>query len=157
MNISSNSWHFRLYAFNKKLLERFRGNTYWYEDVPKRVNLCPYMRTILIWEPMLYLFYSLTYFILLGTFLLMPLTMVGTTDGTWLVSVIFFFLMIGAAGAGFIYGMTRVGSFVSAKRKEAREAREAAGIVEQPNGFFKVLKAYWRSFHDKTCFALDVK
>lgn len=158
MNISATSWHFRLYTFNKRLLERFRGNRYWLdEESPTRINLCPYMRTILIWGPMVYLFHAFMYLSLFVAFIWVPMQMISTTDIGWLSMVVVFFLGIGLAMAALIYGFILLGSHTSKKFKERREQREAAGIVEEEIGFIRALKAYWKGFHDKTCFALEVK
>jgi hypothetical protein len=47
ITIFRNSWHFKLYRFYQR---RF-NNDYNY---PNYVNLCPYMRTLLLWLPLQY-------------------------------------------------------------------------------------------------------
>lgn len=47
ITIFRNSWHFKLYHFYHK---RFNRDY----EYPSQVNLCPYMRTILLWLPFNY-------------------------------------------------------------------------------------------------------
>ncbi len=156
MIISSKSWHYKLFLFNYQLLERFKGRSYWYESEPNRINLCPYMRTILIWGPMLYLFYGLLWFLMGLTFLYIPFLMIGVSDTGWLGSVILSLVITAGIIGGLIAGLTYTSMFVGKKIKEIKEEYEIRN-ADKPNGFFKILAAYWKSFHDKTCFTMDVK
>lgn len=47
ITIFRNSWHYKLYSFYQR---RFNND----HDYPSQVNLCPYMRTILLWIPLQY-------------------------------------------------------------------------------------------------------
>src|SRR4051812_48775039 len=49
MVISKDSWHYQMYKWNRGVV-----------DVPlkSQINLCPYVRTVLIWTPLLWLLFA---------------------------------------------------------------------------------------------------
>lgn len=162
MNIRSTDWHYRLYLFNHRLCQKFRGNTWWYEHEPSRINLCPYMRTILIWGPLLWFIHACLYVALGYAFIYLPLSVVGMSDMGWLVGALGRVAVTGLLFAVVAYGLIRVLSYFGEKRKKAKQERLElieSGVLPPPksSSFWKMVKEYWESFHSKTCFALKVE
>jgi len=156
MYISQNSWHFQLYKFTKMIVERFKGNSYWDSvSTSKAINLCPYMRTILIWGPLVITFYALMYAFGIYVLLYLPITM---TNGAAILNTgafILFCAIIGGTMLGIFLLSTHLTIGFTEKRRERREQMEAQGI--KPSGFFVILKEYLKSLKSKTCVQLEVR
>ena len=155
MYISQNSWHFQLYKFTKTVVERFKGNPYWDNVSVSKVNLCPYMRTILIWGPLVVSFYSFLYAFGLYVLVYLPITM---TNGAAIMNTglfIFVCALIAVALIGSIAFITNMTVGLVDKQRAKREEMEELGI--KPSGFFAILMEYLKSLKSKTCVQLEVQ
>ena len=156
MYISQNSWHFQLYKFTKIVVERFRGNPYWDSvSTSRAINLCPYMRTILIWGPIVLGLYALMYAFAFYVLLYLPITM---TNGAALAGTgifILFCAVCGGAMLGMFMLITKLTVGITDKRREHLERLEAQGI--KPSGFFVIFKEYLKSLKSKTCVQLEIQ
>lgn len=157
MHISVNSWHYQIYVFMHRICLKFVGDDYWYEAPhSKKVNLCPYMRTILIWGPLVILFHLAWLLLALTVFVWIPLSVSGVAAYSWTLGVFFvglsFLTVISIIS---FLGLKFLGDRSQRKRKE-RQIRKLNGESE-PITFWSSLREYLKSVKSKTCIQLEIK
>lgn len=150
MNISKTSWHYKLFRLNyilkASLFNKSYDDWYWQDFSNRPVNLCHYMRTILVWLPLKLLTYVGFYAILLwlifefgvktygGGFLLMLMAIAGLA-------------VIG--GAFFVFFLLE--GFL---KKQAQKVREEK---EDHKKFTSLLFEWYRAAKEKVCPIMEVK
>lgn len=152
MKISTTSWHYKLYVFNTQLVEAWKGNSY-FHTCPSdgNVGLCPYMRMIMIWGPLVLLTYTIPIGMTIAALVLFPMKAAGVIGILYLI--------------GWIVGLIAVMFLMAwlSSRKEQREldkAERTKGVsmpdVEPKTTFWSVLKEYIIAAKTKVCPVLEV-
>lgn len=138
--IDRNSWHWKIYAFNSQLVHAWLGKDFYYEYPKQRegekIGLCPYMRMIILWGPLVMLTYLAPLAAFYGALIYFPYS---ANAGLGLLALFGTLLAI----SGVIWLL----AWLAVKREEEtweqREAREEARerrLKENP-GF---LRLFWR-------------
>ena len=144
MNISRNSWHFKVYLQCRKWTE------YWINGTPedcvrvgKVVGLCSYMRTILLWGPLAVLSNLVTFFVIYMVLFYFPFTMDGVAGIFWL----------------WVAGLVIASAcFVGIMIRELihKDDEKTSEDDEKPAGFMSLSKEYLIAMKTKVCPLLNV-
>ena len=149
MKINRDSWHFKAYEFSEFLMasiinEKYRGTQHF-------VNLCPYVRSILIWLPLRALVYLCPLVALFYSFVYLPFFYVGVGSG----GLTLYGILIGAlllSAVGILVGWIIYLSIT--KITEYNKNKPSPKKSEDP-GFIKLATKQWSSTHDKICPTLE--
>ena len=137
MEVVRSSWHFRVYR---------AWRLYWHGCEPRgTVNLCPYMRAVLLWAPLTILLLpfivpiarAVTIGVLIGAPLLIPY---GTV--AWLVAA--------------IYVMSILGGLIMLLLTLLLKGGATVVVVSSGTSFWKLLRARGAALHDRVCPELRV-
>lgn len=150
MKISKDSWHCRVYR---------RWYTAKYHHAPNDYsNLCPYMRTVLIWAPLRALFgnmfrirrTALGYFTVPTLLLALPQPLgylsYGLKEALWMI----YFSLALAALAVFICSALFFLENSEFSERVARLSERAQDKIADTS-FFSLIHQYLRSAHDRVC------
>jgi hypothetical protein len=177
ITVNKNSWHFKLYRwwydakFGKERVwddyiepikpliemtnEEYRrymltpAPFHWVSKVPRNTNLCPYMRAVMFWAPLRFLFIN-------GKVKKVPMPAILAVATFLAINIFLFFahmkvfvdmwkgLVLGSIVLGLIYAMV-IG--IEKWRKKPVRYKEP----KQGNSFVKLLKDYSQSKHDQIC------
>lgn len=149
MNISSNTWHYRVFEWALK--EKYGYVPYQIEE--GGYNLCPYVRKVLIWAPLRFLF-ATSYERLVASVLGLVLAITGLVyklagmKGLRVEAGIFFLIFGVIAIVAALFGA--IWSF--AKLKEYLRKRQIkVGVPEVVVSFSEILWNYIKSAHEGVC------
>lgn len=156
MQISRDSWHFRLYVFMSQWNAAWQGKSD-YLDHPKmgrsaNIGLCPYMRMILIWGPLSILSNLVPIAAVIVAIVLFPAGMNGLAGVGWLV-----FWAVTLVGSGLALG--KLADWREARYEQNRKSqllRQDPDYVE-PDSFWKLVKEFAVATKTKICPVLEVK
>ena len=145
--IDINSWHWKVYCFNSQLCAAWRGNED-FNEYPyhgRLLGLCPYMRMIFLWGPLVALTYLLPIGAIATAFYFLPTSAGGTGGVLWLVGVI---LSFAAFVAAIVWAL--------GKQKEIRERRPAPYLRKERDEpttvtFRSMLFDWLKSMKSKVC------
>lgn len=149
--IDPDSWHYSLFGACKRMVEAFSGNDYWYEQpTSTKVDLCSYMRTIMIWAPLTSIAYLAFYGWLIYVAVVFPMSVAGGWSYLWLL------ICISAIAGGIALILGAI--FAVEKTKDAIKAKkENAPPVEKKGPTFKeLLIQYYQAVKYKICPILEV-
>ena len=151
INLTTNSWHLRLFlSTHYNLYSLFHSSDYQYEP-PKQTNLCQYLRTLLVWFPLMILANVLPY----GTVLFAmfyPMYMYGASN----------YLLTAAIVVGLIIGIFTAIALVVwfATRKFLRSAIGGAAHsiyhVVYGDSFFGLMCRWIRDRHQRICSLITI-
>lgn len=157
MKLDTTSWHWKVFAWQ---YEQQHCYPFPLDDVDKRsVNLCPYMRRVLIWATIWFLFsppgiyYTAATLLLAGTGVNYHfhgwhgLSIEGQVLGA------FACVCLGAF-ALFLTGAVIKSSYK--KWKDIQRAKRGYYIPPKPDGFFKLLGQWFKARHDSICPAIEI-
>lgn len=144
MKVSRRQWHFRVYSWTRKRLDNFsnrRNEMRRFDPSVDQVNLCPYMRTLLLYLPLLIVIHLGVFAWLIYTLIWLPAQWLPllTIHPLWIILkflglVALCGATIGAVGAG---GAWSVGKCIEQNKQHA--------------GFCYLVAQYYKSIHDHFC------
>lgn len=164
MTVDRNSWHARIYLW-------WYSNKYDYRDAAKASsNLCPYMRAVMFWAPLRFLFWGwailfhvgdkairLCYFTWPLFLYSLPVTLgYASYRAKIILLIIYGDTVLGALSLGVIIGsvylcqLFKVGDRLDAKLQPAVRRR-------QLSSFFSLIQSYLRTFHDGVCPEVELR
>lgn len=158
MNVSSSSWHAKLFRFHQKM-------KYGYETGVTYTNLCPYMRTVLFYWWLRWLFLS-GRISFKGYSLRVPIfvwaVVAGYAPGTAGMFSYHLKVVLHAFEAAIAFGTLVIGLFMFANRNGAMD--DAANVAvdkiddgfEKVSGFVALLLGYLRTFHTAICPSIKI-
>jgi len=140
MKISINSWHGHIYKWWWKMLNTGK-------PLPQTVSLCPYVRTVLLWAPIifvLHLFTARKYGPTYGAVF---------TIGGWLILI----AKYGKAGYIALPLALILGIFYLAERgSKSREKTKQIPPPKPPSIFRLLVAAYWQAVHTRVCPIIEI-
>lgn len=150
MKINRNSWHFKLYEFNLQLIAAWRGHDWYFEVKGKdTIGLCPYVRTIILWGPLIMATYVLTLYIVTLPFVFFPIAMgTGLGGSIAVIGTIFLFILT-------LFLLDKYIGYRN-KKKDDEEIPDWQS-EEKDKTFGTVFWEYIKSFKTKICPVLEVK
>lgn len=150
MKINPQSWHYKLYAFNAQLVAAwFHKDNYHYEATDdKNVGLCPYMRMILLWGPIVMLTYTVPLGALGASFVWLPVIATSGMAYLWMGAM-------AAVVAATIWSAARPINYEKERVKSAERKRRREYAEENP-GFMRILWNYVLTAKTKVCPILEV-
>ena len=161
MVIHTDQWHFRLYLWSRQLLLQFRGRRELFDELRVRhfgVNLCPYMRTLVVWMPIVVMLHLAVFGWIAYVYVVMPLRLFGAMAVGIILAKTIAAMIAGVVFGSILIGLVKLYSLFMDWRADYRAAHPAAEAAHpQRFGFFKLLGAYLRAAHDKVCPHIEVK
>ena len=149
--IEPDSWHYKLFTLGKQITEAFIGNEYWYDQPSSKtkVDLCSYMRTIMIWGPLCTLAHILFYAFILFVTVWFPISVAGGLSYLWM-------LIILVCVAGAIAGIA--GFFWTADKATAAYKSYKLGRPEPTGPTFRgLIREYYWAVKQRICPILEVE
>lgn len=149
LNVSNDSWHMKVYRW-------------WYyqaQETPftgKSINLCPYMRAVLLWTPLWCIFGDqfrifgiTTNWVTVPAFLFTIAKLAGyvSFDLKLIMSVFFSAVLVTAVLIFFIEQWKKV-----SRRNRIFRCAE----IKQPSPFVELTKAWFKSAHDNVCPIINI-
>jgi hypothetical protein len=157
MKLRKSSWHYKLYAFNSQLCAAWwdEDDFYRYPIHGTIIGLCPYMRMIMIWGPLVFAFNLLPVIVMVGALLVLP----AVTIGLWSL-LTFSFVVVGVIGAviGLSMGMAYLKNVRSefVVKKTTQNEYDAMHGISHPETFWSLLTSYVKSMKTKICPVLEL-
>ena len=162
--ISKSSWHSKLFNFGQLLWCNFWDKSqYDYKNYVRNINLCQYIRTILVKTPVVLFTIVSTYSVLLYTFLIFPFIYFPNAYLDFLMVL----LIIIAVNTALVFTVVYLLKFYEKRKKQQLENLKSESYEEwlekiekkrnQPPTFFKLLCQRIRDHHDKFCRLLEFK
>jgi hypothetical protein len=164
--IAPTSWHYKVYVFNSQLCAKWHNDDSEFHEYPlhtRNIGLCPYMRMIFIWGPLVVLTYILVaMFIALTVWTLPSFATNGVSGTLWLLGSI----------AAMISGVLLMGSCIDycEKRKDiirqknndiknSMTADEYDAFINpvKEATFWSLCKDYLKSMKTKVCPVLEFR
>lgn len=152
MKINTSSWHYKIYAFNSKWVARWMCAWNWYEKPgpSAMIGLCPYMRMILLWGPIVMLTNIVPLGAVVYAILLFPVDVNGAGGVGWIVG-------IAALGLVGVFLSRQAGKWISKKAQESVEKQSRKKSEEKDGtGFFTIMAEYVKTFKSKVCPIMEV-
>jgi len=154
MQISSNSWHYKLYVFMSQWFAVWlRDYNYINAGQPenKRIGLCPYMRTILVWGPLAIISNIIPFGGLYLALIVVPASLNGSIGIMWTFGGILLLMFFVAV---FIIMVELYEKY----RYSNKNKSNITGDENQENshGFWKLIKEYAVSIKTRVCPVLEV-
>jgi hypothetical protein len=143
MELQSSQWHVRLYLWSRETWLHFWGR-YFYEYQEKRTNLCLYIRTLLVWMPLVVVLHLAVAAWLIFTFIYLPVVTFGLLPLGVAVAKTAGVIVV-LAGVVFIvvFGLAALSEFFESKPISAEERRQrAAEKAAKPPGMIAVVGSY---------------
>jgi hypothetical protein len=154
MTISNDCWHFRLYLWWYREKNGIDFLRYSMGFTPK-VNLCPYVRAVLFWSWLRWLFLARHW----RSALSWPVAILGAPFAVKLVfpecpALLWDVVMLAvvaalAGGLGVVLGVVKLSKLCN--------RHEKLGHMERLIPFRGLLAAYWRAVHDRICPFIEVR
>lgn len=165
MVIYTDQWHFRLYLWSRQILRQFRGSLDYFDDQRERrfgVNLCPYIRTLMLWMPLVVALHLIVFGLVAYVYVIMPFQLFGAMAIGIVLAKVLAAVITGVVFFGIIVGLVKLFGVFMDWRADYRIAHPVPEVpvgAQRPQrfGFFKLLGAYLRAAHDKICPHIEVK
>lgn len=155
--INPESWHYKLYVFNTQLIGRWGDDEEFYlrpHSRRRKIGLCPYVRTIMLWGPLVMASYVLPIGAFLGVVVFLPGGLAGTAGILGLISV-FVAMAALAVGIGYLTKwINTVHKIYVPKKSELATNYDDDGYpieIERPATFWTILKDYIIAAKTKVC------
>jgi len=153
--INPESWHYKIYRYNSQLVAAWLCEDDYHEyphQYGKMIGLCPYMRMICLWGPLVALSNIIPLAALAATFWMLPSFANGIAGVLWLFGSI---ALIFATFIGMAYLKDK-----SNERKEAKKQSQLRDydeyFAEPPVTFWTLFKDYVRAVKTKVCPILEL-
>lgn len=153
--MKTNSWHWKVYCFNSQLVAAWKGKDD-YHEYPyhnKMIGLCPYMRMILIWGPLVMLTNIIPLAAIIATFYWFPAGANGIVGVYWLLGSI-----IGVVT--FFVTLAKYQDWQTARREEKQESQLSCQRVDMENQaetFWTLVMSYIKAIKSKVCPVLEIE
>ncbi len=156
MNINQQSWHFSLFQFGLKMIDRFLGqldSAYPYsERYEKRTNLCHYMRVILVYVPMILGLYAATVGGAVYVAMILPIKLFGISSCVWVIAFAASFITLTALVVFAMMLCAELYGRLSARvRVAAMNKQFAAATVTRGPGFGELLLDWLEARKARVC------
>jgi hypothetical protein len=157
MKLNKSSWHYKVYAFNSQMVAAWtmEGDFHEYPYHGKIIGLCPYMRMIMLWGPLVFLCNLSPLIAAVAAFIVLPVVTIGalshlTVVATIVGCIILVFLVLSGAN----YLIDRHEHYYRLKKKQQRI--DAENNVTPPETFWSLLVSYIKSLKTKVCPVLEL-
>jgi hypothetical protein len=161
MKLNKSSWHYKVYAFNSQMVAKLgdEHDFYEYPHHGRIIGLCPYMRMIMIWGPLVFLCNLVPLIAAVGAFIVLPVTTIGAVSQLIVVATIVGFIVAACliiGGANYLAG--RLGDMQELRTEQQEKTRleSAANGVTPPETFWSLLVSYITSLKTKVCPVLEL-
>ena len=145
--INPNSWHYKLYKFNCQWIACWWGEPHYHKYPTHRrlLGLCPYMRTIFIWGPLIMLTNIIPGLSLYAAFIVMPS---GGFGVGWFIGSVVLTVVALAGVLAMINWLVRLSSM---QENRVSQLPEQAPGYKAPETFWTLVKSYLKSVKTKVC------
>ena len=157
MKLNKSSWHYKMYAFNSQMFAAWTMepdfHSYPYDG--KIIGLCPYMRMIILWGPLVFLCNLAPWIAAVAAFIVLPVVTIGVSSQLTVVATI---VGVVIAASLFFAGVQYVGDrYIFAKKLKRKQRRiDAENSVTPPETFWSLLVSYIMSLKTKVCPVLEI-
>tara|TARA_B110000240_G_C13364849_1_gene395615 strand:- start:315 stop:809 length:495 start_codon:yes stop_codon:yes gene_type:complete len=161
MKLNKSSWHYKVYAFNSQLVAAWQNQNSFhrYPYHGKIIGLCPYMRMIIIWGPLVFLCNLAPLVAAVGVFIVLPVTTIGAMSQLIVVATIVGFVVAACliiGGANYLAGRLGDMEELRAEQQKKTKLESAANGVTPPETFWSLLVSYITSLKTKVCPVLEL-
>lgn len=155
MKLNPNSWHYKIYAFNSQLVAAWmhKDDYHYYPKIGSfGIGLCPYMRMILIWGPLVALTNVVPFAAIYAAFIMFPGFAAGGAGIFWLIFTL-------ASIVGFFVLLAKIKDWASERqeRREESQLRRQDPDYQEPEGFWRLVGGYLKSMKTKICPVLEIQ
>lgn len=158
MELDRNCWYVRLFFWSLEIVDEFTDGNRVYDAEKEGTNLCPFMRTILICMPLIFLLHAVVIAAAVYALTALPIRLFGGWAYVWaiigiacvllMILVIKFTLKALAKRA-----LSRQDSQQQEEEKEEPERPSRVAVEKETSGpsFSAVLREYIVAIHKKVC------
>jgi hypothetical protein len=156
MKPNTNSWYHKVFVFNSQIVATMREyqDPHLHPHHGKMYGLCPYMRMIFVWGPIVFLMNLFPLLCLIGTAIVLPITIIGGVSTAYTALVILAVIGIILACIWLLEYTSEILKKRRYQQKQVVKQREKDGVVP-PDTFWSLTKAYLKSAKTKVCPVLE--
>jgi uncharacterized membrane-anchored protein len=157
MKLNKFSWHYKVYAFNSQMVAAWTMESDFHEYPwdGRTIGLCPYMRMIMLWGPLVFLCNLSPLIAGVAAYIVLPAVTIGVSSLLSVTATIVgFTIACYILNSGVKYLSARRDDINREKRKQRRI--DAENDVTPPETFWSLLVSYIKSLKTKVCPVLEL-
>jgi hypothetical protein len=155
--INRESWHWKLYIFDLQMINAWTGEDFYYdEEGPKNIGLCPYMRTLFLWGPLIMMTNLIPWAAVIWSVIYFPTSAMGIIGPIMVV-----------LGLALIFATIWCLGLLAKRNKQKRIAREEETARQgrydrfdpkkDDDTFWKLIKDWIKTRKSKICPIMEVR